>query len=279
MAPGSHVEHSIRSADGTRLRLFQWTPPEPAGRDVLLVHGLAEHADRYHHVAAALNAAGHRATLVELRGHGRSEGRRGHVRRWQDYVDDVVAAARFVRGEMFIVAHSMGGLVVLDGLRGGPLREHAVAVAVSNPLLGVAFDPPKVKEAAAGLLSRLLPWLSLSNELDVNLISRDKAVVAAYEADPLVFDTITPRWYTEMLGARKRVHAHAGRYDLPGLAMVGTGDGICDHRATVSLMERWGHPDHEVKRYEGLYHELFNEPEKERVLADLVAWLGARDQP
>ncbi len=278
MAPGSHVEHSVQSADGTRLRIFQWTPAEQTRRDVLLVHGLAEHADRYHHVAAALNAAGHRATLVELRGHGRSEGRRGHVHRWQDYVDDVVAAARFVRGDLLVVAHSMGGLVVLDGLR-GPLREHTAAVVVSDPLLGVAFDPPKVKEAAAGLLSRLLPWLPLSNELDVNLISRDKAVVAAYDADPLVFNTITPRWYTEMLGARQRVHAHAARYDLPGLAMLGTGDGICDHKASIALMDRWGHPDHGVKLYEGLYHEIFNEPEKDQVLADLVAWLAQRDQP
>ncbi len=276
MTDPSPVAHSIRSADGLRLRILQWPAPAADADPVLLVHGLAEHGGRYDHVAAALTAAGYRVSLVELRGHGLSEGRRGHVSRWQDYVDDLAAALALLRDPVHLVAHSMGGLVALDALR-GPVADRVRSVALSNPLMGVAFDPPKLKDAAAGLLSRVLPTLPLSNELDVAAISRDPAVVAAYQADALVYATITPRWYRQMLAARARVFEHASRYKTPMLAMLGTADAICDHRATVRLAQAWGGAGGQVRLYDGLYHELFNEPERDRVLADLVDWLDARE--
>ncbi|NOY26432.1 MAG: alpha/beta hydrolase [Oligoflexia bacterium] len=74
-----------------------------------------------------------------------------------------------------------------------------------------------------------------------------------------------------------RVHAYAGQYDVPVLGLLGTGDQICDYQATKRLIDAWGHPVHDLKLYDGLYHELFNEPEKNDVLADLVAWLQARE--
>ncbi|MCK6507442.1 lysophospholipase [Myxococcota bacterium] len=270
------LEHSIQSADGTRLRLVQWSPEGSPRGEVLLVHGLAEHAGRYGHVAAALTAAGHRVTFVELRGHGQSEGKRGAIATWEEYVADLQAAAAFVRRPVHLVAHSMGGLVALDALR-GPLAEQVRTLALSNPLTGVAVVPPRHLELAKNLLSRLTPRLALKNPLDPKDISRDPEVVRAYQADPLVFTTITPRWATEMEAAIARVHAHAGRYALPLLAMVGTADRICDHQATLRLATAWGHRSHTEKVYEGYYHELFNEPEKATVLADLVAWLGAQE--
>jgi alpha-beta hydrolase superfamily lysophospholipase len=150
------------------------------------------------------------------------------------------------------------------------------ALALSNPLLGTAFPPPKVKLAAARVLTRLLPALPLRNELDTRLISRDAEVVRAYEADPLVFNTITPRWGTEMLAAQARVKAAAGAQRIPLRMMVSDKDGICDHEAGLALAKAWGGPA-QTALYPGLYHELFNEPEKARVLADLVAWLDTLD--
>lgn len=267
------LEHSIQSADGTRLRLVQWSPPGEARDEVLLIHGLAEHAGRYGHVARALTAAGYRVTLVELRGHGQSEGKRGHVDRWQRYVEDLQAAVAFLRQEPLLVAHSMGGLVALDALRQGLAVR---AVALSNPLTGVAVQAPWYLELAKGLLTRLAPALSLQNPLDPKLVSRDPKVVSAYLADPLVFRTLTPRWATEMEAAIERVQAHAGQYRLPALGLLSTGDAVCDHTAALRLLEAWGHPIHEARVYDGLYHEVFNEPEQDGILAELVAWLDQR---
>ena len=267
---------TAQSADGTTLTLRRWPASGRPIAQVLLVHGLAEHHGRYEHVAAALNRAGFSATIVELRGHGGSEGKRGHVDAWTQYEDDLRAAAALMDGPFFIVAHSMGGLVTLSALNSG-LDAEIKGVAISNPLLGVAVEAPAIKLKAAGLLSKLLPRLPLSNELDVKTISRDPEVVRAYEQDPKVYSSITPRWFTESQAAMARVHAAAGSYTVPLLMMVGTGDAICAHQDAVRFHDAYGAADKELKSYEGFFHELFNEPEKEEVLEEVVGWLRRRD--
>lgn len=259
------------SADGTRLRLGRWGT---SGRNLLLVHGLAEHLGRYQHVGEALAAAGWRVTAVELRGHGESEGQRGHVTRWLHYVEDVRAAAGVAGADhnpMVAVAHSMGGLVTLSALL-NLVYPPVQAVALSNPLLKVATEPPAAQVFAARVAARILPRLPQSNGLAASLISRDPDVVARYEADPMVYSTITPRWFRNMIRAQTAVHARAGQLTIPLRMMLGTADGICDHQAALKFADAWGGPVDKAV-YEGLYHELFNEPEKETVLSELIAWL------
>ncbi|NOY26433.1 MAG: alpha/beta hydrolase [Oligoflexia bacterium] len=177
------LEHSIQSADGTRLRVVQWAPEATPTAEVLLLHGLAEHAGRYPHVAAALTAAGYHVTFVELRGHGNSEGRRGAIQSWGDYVADLQAAADFVRKPFFLVAHSMGGLVALDALRGpSAMHDQVRALALSDPLTGLAVIPPKLLDMAKHWLSKLVPNLHIKNPLDPAQVSRDPEVVRAYIA-------------------------------------------------------------------------------------------------
>ena len=267
---------NITSADGTALALRRWSPAGPPAGEVLLVHGLAEHCGRYEHVAAALVRAGLRTTFVALRGHGASGGRRGHVDRWGQYEEDLRAAAATIEGPFSIVAHSMGGLVTLSALEAGLDRE-ITGLALSNPLLGVAVQAPAIKVKAAVLLSKLLPRLPLSNELDVQDISRDPEVVRAYRSDPEVYATITPRWYTECLAAQRRVLAAAPSYTRPLLMLLGTGDRICDHAAAAAFAERYGAGDKRTVVFDGYYHELFNEPEKDAVLAEVTGWLRRRD--
>ena len=256
------------SADGTALRLGRWGH---AGRDVLIVHGLAEHARRYEHVASALVERGFRVTVVELRGHGHSAGQRGHVERWRRYTEDVWAAAGTLEGSFAIVAHSMGGLVVAEAMRESMARP-VIGIALSNPLFGFRVKPPRVKLAASSLLSRVLPRLNLSNELDASGISRDKAVVHEYEADPLVFGTITPRWFTEMGAAIERAREAAPRMTVPLLLMVSDADPICDPDAARAVEARWGGP-HTRLDYPPMMHEIFNEIGKEGAIAALGDWL------
>ena len=260
----------IKSKDGTALRLGRWGEGE---RDVLLVHGLAEHAGRYEHVGQFLAARGWRVTLVELRGHGESGGRRGHVNAWQDYLDDMAAALDTLGDKVAVVGHSMGGLVVLSSLASAT-PPTLMGVAVSNPLLGVRVKAPVIKVKAARTLAVLLPWLPLSNELDTKQISRDPEVVRAYEEDPLVFSTITPRWYREMNDAIDSVRAFAPRASAPLHLLVSEGDTICNPAAAREIAQAWTGPT-TVTEYGELYHELFNEPEQAQVLQDLGAWLDS----
>lgn len=260
----------IDSSDGTRLRIAQWGAPSgrDGRRDLLLVHGYAEHAARYDHVGEALSARGWAVTLVELRGHGHSGGRRGHVTRWIEYADDLRAVSTVLRPGFSAIAHSMGGLAVLDALGDGfrPAR-----IALSNPLLAVRFKAPALKIAAARLLSRVWPSLALKNELKPEWLSRDPAIGAAYAADTQVFDTVTARWYTEMLKAEDRVNALAA-LAVPVGMFVGADDQITDPAVNEAFARKVdahfvAYPDHR--------HEIFNEIGKERAIAEVADWLEA----
>ena len=260
--------------DGTRLRVAHQAPSPGAngpgtGRELLIVHGLAEHAGRYRHVIQAAADQGWSVRVVELRGHGHSGGRRGFVSRWSDYTGDVRAAAALCPAPPAILAHSMGGLVVMEALRDGSLPASTPRVALSNPLLGVKVRAPRIKIAAAGLLSRLWPTLDLSNELDAAGLSRDKAVIDDYLKDELVYNTLTPRWYTEMRAALERVRAAS--FTTPLHLFFSDTDPITDGPAAKILVERNGGS---ATHYPGMLHEIMNEIGKEQVIADILAYLG-----
>lgn len=261
----------IRSRDGTRLAYFLAKDPDVPKGDVILCHGLADHMGRYGHVADALVAAGYRVRGLDLRGHGVSDGKRGFVKQWSDYSDDLRAAIVRSPSEPFVVAHSMGGLVVLDLLREQKIR----GVVASSPLLHAVVEAPRWKTASARVLSALIPSLSMGNELKPDHVTRDAATAQAYASDPLVFQTVTPRWYTEMLAAADRVVEWGSKYTSPALLQVGTGEKIVDPKPIEKLSKDWGAAC-AFKSWDGLYHELFNEPEREQVLAHVVGWLDTQ---
>lgn len=254
----------VTSADGTRLRLAHWGE---GPKHLLVVHGLAEHAERYDHVGNAFAAAGFTMTLVELRGHGHSGGKRGHVDRWTDYIADVQAAAATLPAGWALFGHSMGGLVTLDALRESV---HPSRVGISNALVGVRVKLPAWKASAGRLLSSLLPSLPMKNEIPPEHLSRDPEVGKAYLADPLVFDTATPRWYTEMLAAMERVNHHP-QYPKPLAFFVGDDDQITDPVQNQALAKKH---DAQLTVYPGFRHELVNEIGKEQVIGDMVRFFS-----
>jgi acylglycerol lipase len=258
-----------------RIHVRTWVPAGQPTGVVVISHGFAEHGGRYAAVAQRLLAEGIAVVASDHRGHGLSGGRRTSVRRFSDYSDDLRTVItrsrdRWPAQHLVLLGHSMGGLIALDyAIRPGS----ALAGLVLSAPAACPGDVSKAKLAIGRVLSVVAPNAGVLR-LPLNRISRDQAVVDAYNNDPLVFRTpIRARLGAEMLDAMDRVDAALPAMRLPLLVMQGTADGLVDPGCGPHVYERAGSPDKTLKMYEGLWHEIFNEPERDRVLADLTAWL------
>jgi acylglycerol lipase len=268
-------EDSFVGARGVRIHVRTWVPASPPTGVVVIAHGFAEHGGRYAAVAERLLVEGRAVVAADHRGHGLSEGKRTSVVRFADYADDLTtvitrARSRWPSQRLVLLGHSMGGLIALD-----------FAVRPKTSLDGLVLSAPaacpgdvsKVQLAAGRVLSRVAPNVGVLR-LPLNRISRDQAVVDAYNTDPLVFRTpIRARLGAEMLDAMDRVDKALPSMRMPLLVMQGTADGLVDPGCGPHVYERAGSPDKTLKMYDGLWHEIFNEPERDRVLADFTAWL------
>ena len=269
-------------AGGPSLFWRLWLPERGAasGR-VLIAHGYAEHGGRYRHVAERLTADGLAVVIPDHRGHGRSEGRPVSVLRFDDYVEDlhrIRLEAERDAGEAptVLLGHSMGGLIAAvyalrhpAGLRG---------LALSAPLVVTGRVSP-VTLALGRALARVTPELGIVR-VPFTKVSRDPAVVAAYRRDPLIHRRrIRARLGAEMLRAMAEVAVGLPGVTMPVLVMQGSADSLVDPGAAAYVHSRVGSADRTIRIYPGLYHEVFNEPERERVLDDLVGWVKARMDP
>jgi len=266
----------LQSSDGTAIHMVHSPMEGESKAQILICHGANEHMGRYPHVIEALNNAGYSVSGLDLRGHGKSAGRRGHVVRWERYSEDLRVAAQSIGGPMYLLGHSMGGLVVLETLRAGLNGVDVQGVLVSNPFLGLAFKPPRIKTGFAKVLSSVAPGLLLGNELNASHLSHDEEMNAAYLADPLVSSKLSPRWFTECLKAQARVKGAVGNYTHPFLLMQGTDDPITSAPAAKVFYDAYTGPK-TLQAHEGLYHEIFNELERDKVIAEMVGWLDAQE--
>ncbi|MFZ0127850.1 MAG: lysophospholipase [Candidatus Dormiibacterota bacterium] len=277
--PGTQVEEdTFAGVRGLRIHVRTWLPAGAPTGVVVVAHGFAEHAGRYATLAERLVADGLAVRAADHRGHGLSEGKRTSVVRFRDYVDDLnsviaQARARWPSEPLVLLGHSMGGLIALD-----------LAVRSSDALDGLIVSAPaacprdvsRLKLAIGRALSRVAPDTGVLR-LPLDRISRDPAVVDAYNHDPLVFRApMRARLGAEMLDAMDRVDAGLPSLKVPLLVMQGTADGLVDPGCGPHVYERAGSKDKTLKMYDGLWHEIFNEPERDHVLGDLIAWLRTR---
>lgn len=271
------------------LRLAAWRHPSRSPRlraRVVLVHGYAEHSGRYAWLVQALCGAGYECVTFDLRGHGRSDGPRGHVGRFADYLDDLDRIARWAapgahdggRGShavpLLAVAHSLGGLIALEHVRRRPGA--LGAVVASSPFLAPKLGLPPLVERLAALVSRLLPEYRIKSTLGADSLSHDVVVKEAYARDPMVFDTVTLGWWREVRAAQQELFAGANEIRPPVLFLLGDADPVADWRRSAAVFERLGSADKRVEVYAGFLHEVLNEVGRERVVADLLGWLNAR---
>jgi acylglycerol lipase len=272
----SETSSTVRTHDGLVLSARHYLPPNPRAR-VVLLHGYAEHVGRYAEVIAALTGARYEVHTPDLRGHGHSEGVRGHVLRFEEYLEDVDLLLESVPGNglpRFLVGHSLGGLISL----GYVLRRPAAfgALAVTSPFLFPGMPVPWLKETLASAVSHLAPTLLMDSEIDPQGLSHDPAIVAAYIADPLVFKTVNARWFFEVRKVQEEILERAGEIRLPTLFLLGGADPIAQPERGRQVFERLGSADKRLQVYDGLFHEVLNEVERARVLGDLLGWLEER---
>jgi acylglycerol lipase len=268
----SPTEGTANAADGTALYTLHWAPDGKPWATVLIVHGIAEHSGRYERTGRLLAQSGLDVHSFDLRGHGKSEGERVFVRRWDDYLDDVAARMAAIRepGRPFVLmGHSMGALISLTyACSGRPSPDLLVLSALTLDALVPAWQ-----RILAPVLSRVAPHVVLANPIDGAHLSRDPAVGEAYFADPLVQHGTTTRLGAEFFRAMKRGRSQLDSLHVPALVIHGGDDVLVPTPVSEPVADV---PGVERRVLEHLRHESLNEPEGPRVVADIVAWL--RDQ-
>ncbi len=252
-----------------------WLPETPE-RVVVLAHGYAEHSGRYEHVGTQLASAGSAVHAYDQQGHGKSGGVRCHVRRFEHLVDDLEGFIATVRAErerlpLFVVGHSMGGLVVTN--YASQRNPDIAGVVTSGAALVASENISRARIRRARLLRWPAPRLSLASGLDPELLSRDPAVIRAYLEDPLVHQRITPSLACEIVSAMERTAAAAARVRVPTLLLHGEEDRICPVSGSRDFYDRLVVSSRRLRTYPGLRHEIFNEPERVSVLNDLIEWI------
>jgi len=258
------------------LRLFHraWGD-DPTAPGVAILHGLGDHSGRWERVGRTLSSRGFNAYALDLPGHGRSEGRRGHVRAWDEYRAAVTDWLAVIRQDgpprrWAFFAHSMGALVALDWVIGHP--GVADALVLSAPPFELSLHPAAIKVHAARILGLLRPGFTQGNEIPPSLLSHDPEVIRAHRADPYVHYRISARLFLELTSIRRAL-SRAGSPTIPILLIQGQSDPV----TSCAGCAQWARGKSTVtyREYAGLYHEVLNEREGPAILNEVVDWLTA----
>ncbi len=277
-AAGTVILPAESAGAGARLHVTHWLPEGRPRAVLLLAHGYAEHAGRYQHVAKRLTDAGYAVYAIDHMGHGQSDGEGGFVPRFSAFTDGMAELLTLVEvnhGDTprLLLGHSMGGLIATLFLI--ERQQAFVAAALSGPAILPAAPPSRFTVWISRFLSRFFPRLGVL-WLDAGGVSRDPAVVAAYLADPLVYNgKIGARLGKEFMDAMAAAQAGASAITLPILIQHGEADSLTAPAGSQYLFDHVASADKTLKIYPGLFHEIYNEPEREAVLDDLIGWFDA----
>ncbi len=275
------VSDRLITRDGLQLPTRAWLPDE-AGREravLLLVHGLGEHCGRYDALATRLVREGYAVHGYDQRGHGYAQGPRCQVDRFGRFVDDLAEVVARVRAahpgrRLVLFGHSLGGVVALRAVQTGAVEPHALVL--SSPALRIGGDVPGWLKGVLRRLAGPFPGLPTSS-VDAAALSRDPDVVAAYRQDPAVFHgPVKARIATELMRAGEAALAEARRLSVPAIIVHGKDDRIAQPAASAELHRALDGGDVTLRLYDEGPHELFNDPQRERVLGDVLGWLDER---
>ncbi len=271
-------EWTWTSKDDLEIKAQSWAPDKKAKAVVCLVHGLGEHSSRYANVGKAFADAGFALVGFDLRGHGKSSGQRGHFPSLDALMDDIhrhIQRGNEIYPDMptLLYGHSLGGLLVLNY---ATYHKHSLTgVIVTGAGLRSPVLEQKAKITLSKILGGLLPTVTIPTGLDANGISRDEDVVHAYKEDPFVHEIVTLSAARVGVGAVERAFTHAAEFSTPLLMMHGTADPLTYPRGSQEFSDLVP-TDCELKLWDGLYHELHNEPEQDEVFVFMIDWMNSQ---
>ena len=265
--------------DKGRPALFLHATPVEANTkaDVLLTHGMGEYSEKYGHVGRFFSEHGYRLCSYDLRGHGRSPGKRGHIRAYVELLDDMETAMHHHRRAgvpMFLYGHSFGAQITLNYL----LQRHppVAGAIIASPLLKLGFRPSPVKVVMAKLLLKLWPSFTQSGPNDRTLLTRDLAFLDSLPSPELLHHKVSARMYHEIIEGARRAREGASRYDYPMLVIQGEQDTMISVAATKDFFDALAVADKTLRIHPGMKHETQKEIGREMVLAEMVEWMDKR---
>ncbi len=274
---------SFAAHDGTELFERRFVPEGQIRANLVLIHGYAEHSGRYERLGKELSAQGYAVYALDLRGHGRSGGRRGYAAAFGDFTGDVGVYLDRLRGEgikgpFMLLSHSFGGLVSSHYVLEHP--GEIEGLILSSPYFALALPVPKWEVVLGELCSSILPKVALPTGIRGEDVSHDPAVAHEYETDPLINKKATARWFTESNRAQDELFRRASEIKVPILMLQAAADRVAAPAQSKAVFERLGSADKKLHMYDGLFHEVFNESEPGRgqVVSDLSSWLSTHQR-
>lgn len=267
-------EISWKAQDDTEIFALEWSPEDKPTHCITLIHGVGEHIGRYERFASFFNSKSAIVTGFDLRGHGKSGGLRGHTPSWDALLEDlstlIVRNTKQYHGiPQFIYGHSMGATIALSyAINKKPIVK---GIITSAPLISTNEPISLIKFYLAKLMNRLKPTFSMDTDLDPNTLSKDPSIVENYKLDPLVHGKISARLGWCFIQTGKDLLANTSQFSLPLLMMVGSVEKIVSRDDIKQFSQST--PQTEYKVWEGLYHELHNEPEWKEVLDYAENWM------
>lgn len=273
-----HRTGTFTGRDGLALYYQAWLPASPPRATLINLHGLGDHSGLYPSIAAHFPVRNFAVYAYDMRGNGRSPGQRAYLRHWDEYRNDLHAFIQQVRiwqagSPIFVLGHSLGGLVVLDYAIHFPAELSGVIAAA--PPLGRVGVPPLLM-ALGKVMSRIWPRFSLEVGMDLSGLSRDPAVIQTVLSDPLFHRRGTARLSTEVTAAIARVQSRARDLAVPLMILHGSADRMVPPDGSREFFQKVRHPIREFREYPGAYHGLFADWDQTRVLDDVERWLSVR---
>lgn len=278
----NRTEGTLVTPTGSTIFYQSWSPDSALPRAALaVVHGFGEHSELYRHLADYFVDRGYEVYALDLRGHGRSAGARGFIRKWEEYREDVDTLVKVARESLpslpvYLIGHSMGGLIAIEYALHCP--EQLAGVVAMGPALG-EIGVSRFLLRLSRVLSRVWPGFGLDTGLDSANMSRDPKVVERLDSDPMAHGRGTARLGTEVVDTIARVRQRAGDLSVPILLQHGDDDKVALPDGTRWFFDRVGHPDKTLKTYPGGYHNLFIDINWREVLQDIDDWVKRRLPP
>jgi alpha-beta hydrolase superfamily lysophospholipase len=262
----------------TKLFYQMWEPEQPRGH-LVISHGQAEHSGCYQRLIEGLKELSFSVYAWDMRGHGRSEGQRGYARDFEDYVKDLQLFIQHLRDErglypknIHLVGHSMGGLVQLKMLLNNGHWEFPGQI-LSSPMLGVAVDVPLYKDVAALVFSKILPTVTLSNEIQYKDLTRDPEVINEFNSDVLRHDRISSAVYLGAIATIELLRQNMHKIKVPTLLQIPNQDPVVGSTSSQDFFQKLGATTKVLKIYPDRMHEIYNDFGREEVFQDVVQFI------